>query len=90
VRHGETTLKDAPRRGDGRGCSARRWRRRSRDRRGEARLEELYEQLPARPQIQAVFYQDGTDGGTDHRLDTSPQAVAAYAADIAAPRYASS
>ncbi len=47
-------------------------------------------QLPARPQIQAVFYQDGTDGGTDHRLNTSTQAVAAYAADIAASRYASS
>ncbi len=53
-------------------------------------FDDFFAALPTHPQIQAIFYQDGTDGGTDHRLNTSTQAVSAYAADIAASRYASS
>jgi hypothetical protein len=47
-------------------------------------------QVGKHPQLRALFYQDGTDGGTDHRIDTSAQAVAAFKAAIAPAKFASS
>ncbi|WP_146648832.1 glycosyl hydrolase [Labilithrix luteola] len=47
-------------------------------------------QVGKHPQLKALFYQDGTDGGTDHRIDTSAQAVAAFKAAIAPAKFASS
>jgi hypothetical protein len=45
--------------------------------------------LPKHPRVRAIIYQEGTDGGTDHRLETSSQPVTAFANGIAAPRYLS-
>lgn len=51
---------------------------------------DFFNVLPTHPQIQAIFYQDGTDGGTDHRLETSAGALTAFKAGISAARYSSS
>lgn len=51
---------------------------------------DFFNQLPNHPQIQAIFYQDGTDGGFDHRLNTSIEAVNAFKAGISQARYSSS